>query len=150
MEKIREHRASFVVVDVVDVSETEARVRVQVDLAPSHWGFSSALITFLVPRQDPEIAVRERVCWKIRQETGLTYLPDELQSPLLEAPSASNSVEEPRLPGVLNESDMGTVHVGVDVAAPGKDVTVLTEVGVERFRFAETTPKPSRKRKGKR
>lgn len=108
------HRASFLVVDVVDASETECRVRVQIELSPSHGGFTHAEITFLAPRHDSEKAIRERVCAKIRQETGLSYLPDELQSPVLEASSASNSVEEARLPGVLEETATALAEIATD------------------------------------
>lgn len=99
-----QHRASFMVIDVASVSPTERRVRVQVVVSPSRWGYTSSIITLLVGEQGSEMEIRRAVCAKIKQETQLDYRPDELQSPILEAPSASNSLDEARLPGTLEET----------------------------------------------
>lgn len=90
-----QHRASFRVIDVASVSPTGRRVRVYVEVSPSRWGYLSSVITLLVEGdQGVEQEIRKAVCSKIYRETGLTYLPDELQTLDVETPSAPDSAEE--------------------------------------------------------
>ncbi len=113
-----QHRASFAVVDVSDVSPVENQVKVQVALSPGRWGYTGSQITLVVPREQSEPEIRKWVCRKIKQETQLEYEPDELESLVLEAPSAPISPEEARLPGVLEGSDQKLAdEIAADVVA---------------------------------
>lgn len=77
----------FCILESVDVTAALTRVRVQVVIAPSFNGFTSASLSFEVRTNEIRSAVRARVAWKIRQETGLAYSPDELTELRLEPPT---------------------------------------------------------------
>lgn len=150
-----QHRASYAIVDVLDVSPVEDQVRVQVELSPSRWGYASSVITLVVPKAHSDGEIRKWVCRKIKQETQLDYLPDELHSPVLEAPSAADSVEEPRLLGGLQESalEMPTQTLGERYPQPSPKRSPSQEQEQEQDAQASVSPVQQAgkrsKRKGK-
>lgn len=106
-----QHRASFMVIDVASVSPTERRVRVLVEVSPSRWGYLSSVITLLVGEQGEEQEIRRAVCAKIYRETGLTYLPDELQTPALEPSVEANAEAIEEIQAIADEISAEAVEV---------------------------------------
>ncbi|MBI4001912.1 MAG: hypothetical protein HY348_09020, partial [Nitrospira defluvii] len=77
----------FCILESVDVTAASTKVRVQLAMTPSFNGFTSGDLAFEVPTNTINSAVRTRVSWKIKQETGLVYQPDELKEVVLRKPT---------------------------------------------------------------
>lgn|SRR5574340_826570 len=124
------------IVDLVPLSPDRSNVRVAVTSNPSFRGFTSCFLTFEVAANAVESAVRERVAWKVKQETGLAYSPDELT--LLDV-----AQPEPVADPVLAEpAPVAAIDAVEEAADPAPDV-------VEEPGKPDSKPAGQRKRRGK-
>ncbi len=90
--------ASYEIVD-----QAPSWLRVHVALDRSFNGFVSQTLTLPRPEFDDQATLRQRVCIKLKQETGLTYEPDEIEmtegtvKPELQVEDApAGTVQEPK------------------------------------------------------